>query len=63
MLYWLYLTLITGARKVLGRPGVWAYRDRSLEKDQRFSVNLSESGPDNPKRIVAQGGTVILHCP
>jgi hypothetical protein len=37
-------------------PRVWTYRDRSLEKDWRFSVKLSKSGPDKSKRMV--GGAV-----
>jgi hypothetical protein len=32
--------------------GVRSYRDRSLEKDERFPFKLSKSGPDNSKRIV-----------
>jgi hypothetical protein len=35
-------------------PRVWTYRDRSLEKDQRFPVKLSKIGPDKSKRTVAR---------
>jgi hypothetical protein len=34
-------------------PCVWSYRDHSLEKDWRFPVKLSKSGPDKSKRIVS----------
>jgi hypothetical protein len=34
---------------------VRTYRDRSLEKDWRFRVKLSRSGPDKSKRIAGFG--------
>ena len=33
-------------------PCAWTYRDRSLEKDWRFPVELSKSGPDKSKRVI-----------
>ena len=38
---------------------VWAYRDRSLEKDSRFPVKLFRRGPNESKCMIECGRVVV----
>ena len=44
------------------RPCVRAYRDRSIEKDPRFPVKLSKSGPDTSECIVTYSVHLFLEA-
>jgi hypothetical protein len=49
----------TAARRGPGVRCVWSFRDRSPGKDLRFPFKVSKDGPENSRRIVAMGRSVI----